>query len=119
MDLARARELFEARDVKTFVNEIAETESVSSAAGAFQNNSWRSGPHDLNGVSYSRVRCEGGGEGEGETVDWVYQVVIEGQEFFVNFNGSYYSYDGIYWDNDAVYFVEPKEVLVTQYFVIN
>lgn len=55
-----------------------------------------------------------GGEGEGETYWSVYKFTKGIESVYVEFNGSYQSYDGSTFDE--WYFVEPKVVLVTQFF---
>jgi len=59
-----------------------------------------------------------GGEGEGEEYWRVYEFTnVETKEScLVKFDGSYYSYNGA--DFDRWFFVEPREVVVTQFFEI-
>jgi hypothetical protein len=58
-----------------------------------------------------------GGEGEGEDYWTVWQFTRQGEEaVYVEFQGYYYSYDGSTFQE--WFFVEPREVLVTQYFRI-
>jgi len=58
-----------------------------------------------------------GGEGEGENYYAVYKFTRKGEDpVYVQFQGWYRSYDGSTYD--SWFFVEPREVLVTQYFLI-
>ena len=55
-----------------------------------------------------------GGEGQGETYYSVWKFVSkDGEVAFVQFDGSYQSYSGSEFDD--YFFVEPKQVEVTQY----
>ncbi len=120
MDLEQAQQFFEERDAKGFALELTGAASGEKAAQSLQNLRWWSADEAgrvLDGSSVSRVQCIGGGEGEGEEVDWVYKIKVEGQDFFLRATGSYYSHDGTYWSGEFE-FVEPREVLVTQYFTI-
>lgn len=55
-----------------------------------------------------------GGEGQGENYWSVYSFTKGEEKLYVKFYGSYYSYDGS--DYDAWFFVEPKQVIVTEFF---
>jgi hypothetical protein len=59
-----------------------------------------------------------GGEGQGEDYWHVYKFTdVETKEScLVKFDGSYYSYNGSSFDR--WFFVEPREVVVTQFFEI-
>lgn len=54
-----------------------------------------------------------GGEGEGETYYKVYKFTKGGEDYFVKFDGSYYSYDGATYDDYC--FVNPKQKTITVY----
>ncbi len=58
-----------------------------------------------------------GGEGQGEEYWAVYKFEREGETLYVKFDGCYYSYEGSSYD--SWFFVEPREVVVTQYFKID
>lgn len=55
-----------------------------------------------------------GGEGEGEEYWSVFQFTHKNDSVYVQFNGSYQSYNGA--DFDEFFFVKPKAVVVTQFF---
>ena len=57
-----------------------------------------------------------GGEGEGDSFWSVYKFTQGEVTVFVKFDGSYQSYNGS--EYDSWYFVEPKEVTVTEYFKV-
>lgn len=62
------------------------------------------------------VHSEGGGEGEGDYVERVMAVNIDGEVVsYVRVTGYYESYNGTEWNGDWE-LVEPREVTVTQYF---
>jgi hypothetical protein len=54
-----------------------------------------------------------GGEGQGEDYWSVYSFTKNGEAVYVKFDGSYASYDGS--EYNEWFFVEPKEVMVTQF----
>lgn len=56
-----------------------------------------------------------GGEGEGEDFWSVYKFTDGTDEVFVQFDGWYQSYNGSTFNK--FFFVTPKEVMVTQYFL--
>lgn len=58
-----------------------------------------------------------GGEGQGESYWRVNSFEKDGEKLYVKFDGSYYSYDGSTYD--SWFFVEPREVIVTQYVRID
>jgi hypothetical protein len=59
-----------------------------------------------------------GGEGQGENFWSVYQFTRRGEEaLYIQFQGYYMSYDGATFHE--YFFVEPRQVMVTQYFQIN
>jgi hypothetical protein len=61
---------------------------------------------------------EGGGEGDGSHVERVMTVNIDGKvEAYVRATGYYESYNGTEW-NSGWELVEPREVVVTQYFPV-
>lgn len=55
-----------------------------------------------------------GGEGEGEDYWSIFKFTQESASVYVQFNGSYQSYNGA--DFDEFFFVKPKAVVVTQFF---
>lgn len=57
-----------------------------------------------------------GGEGEGEDYWSVYSFTKGDEKVYVKFNGYYQSYNGS--EFDQWFYVEPKQVLVTQYFPV-
>lgn len=81
----------------------------------------------VHGIALKTVESEGGGEGGGDSVTRVYEVLknvtpgkkrgFEGGETicFLRSCGYYSSEEGTEWDNDfdRVY---PRQVVVTQYF---
>lgn len=74
---------------------------------------------DLSGTSISSFEevDSYGGEGQGEDYWRVYKFVsISNEVAYVKFNGYYTSYDGADYRN--WFFVEPKQVMVTQYFKV-
>jgi hypothetical protein len=54
-----------------------------------------------------------GGEGRGEEYWSVYSFTKDSETVYVKFDGSYASYNGSEYDD--YYFVNPKQVMVTQY----
>lgn len=69
------------------------------------------------GVRINLVYQEGGGEGEGENVDRVISVETDGKiQAYIRFTGYYASNYGTEWNEGSAVFVEPREVVVTQYF---
>lgn len=69
------------------------------------------------GVSVS-LQEQFGGEGKGE--DWwaVYKVTKGEESAFIQFNAYYSSYNGHEYHDEDFLIVEPKEVMVTQWFEI-
>lgn len=65
------------------------------------------------GIKYNRVDNYGG-EGMGEECWSVYSFNNDDEIVYVKFDGYYASYNGADFDN--WFFVEPKEVVVTQWF---
>lgn len=57
---------------------------------------------------------EGGYEGEGEYCHKI--ILFKEENIFIKIQASYYSYEGVELDYAEVYEVEPREVVVTQYF---
>lgn len=55
-----------------------------------------------------------GGEGEGDDFWTVYSFTLDTEKVFVQFDGWYASYNGS--EYSEWFFVQPKEVMVTQYF---
>ena len=60
------------------------------------------------------VDSEGGYEGEGEYCHKV--ILFKEENIFIKIQASYYSYEGVELDYAEVDEVEPREVVVTQYF---
>lgn len=60
------------------------------------------------------VDSEGGDEGEGEYCHKI--ILFKEENIFIKIQASYYSYEGVELDYAKVYEVEPREVVVTQYF---
>jgi hypothetical protein len=73
------------------------------------------------GFSFESVYEEGGYEGGGEHAEHVFKVTNPALDGFVPFYfrtvGFYSSYNGTDW-NDSFTIVEPREVVVTQYFPV-
>lgn len=80
---------------------------------------WKSTPSEVHGYVITEVDSTGGGEGEGEYADVVFRVAssYEGATDALHFRitGRYDSWNGTEWDGDFD-IVEPREVLVTQWF---
>lgn len=57
-----------------------------------------------------------GGEGEGDSYWTVYSFADDTDKVYVQFDGYYSSYGGS--EYEEWFFVEPREVMVTQYFKI-
>lgn len=57
-----------------------------------------------------------GGEGEGEEYWSIYSFAKDGEKLYVKFDGYYQSYDGS--ELEQWFYVEPKEVMVVQYFPV-
>jgi hypothetical protein len=77
------------------------------------------GDHNLFGIKVNSVLQEGGNEGGGENVEWVYSITDVDGIILKHFrlNGFYGSYSGIEWDEPSeIEIVEPREVTVIQYF---
>jgi hypothetical protein len=70
----------------------------------------------VGGLTMKLVHAHGGGEGEGEHVERVFQVNHPSFERprYVEITGFYDSYNGTEWDNN-MYEVYPRQVMVTQY----
>lgn len=81
-----------------------------------QIDAWESNELEFNGLTATCVYAEGGNEGGGEHVERVY-AVLDGSNVIAHFRftGFYQSYNGTEW-NDVFERVEPREVVVTQYF---
>lgn len=81
---------------------------------------WPDEDHDnfLNSAKEVNVKFEHmdehGGEEQGEDYWSVYKFTDGTDEVFVKFSGYYQSYDGSTFD--SWFFVQPHEVMVTQYF---
>jgi len=79
----------------------------------------------LGGLRPYLVHSEGGGEGEGESVDRVFAIAppgllvkegkVDGALAYVRITGYYTSEEGTEWDSSWEP-VEPRAVVVTQYF---
>lgn len=110
MDDETLNELF-SNDKTAFIQALLEEFGIDAVANAY------SSVNKINGIKLELVHATGGGEGEGEHVERVVKVTKDDQSFFVEFTGSYSSYCGTEYD-DVFIFVEPREVLVTQYFPI-
>jgi hypothetical protein len=69
------------------------------------------------GIYLELVDSEGGGEGEGEYVHRIWAVRADGHETisYLRVTGYYQSYAGTEYNDDWT-IVEPREVVVTQYF---
>jgi len=100
-----------------------------------QEGRWRAGQPDmyeledaddvLGGLRPYLVHSEGGGEGEGESVDRVFAIAapglslsdgkVDGALAYVRITGYYTSEEGTEWDSSWEP-VEPRAVVVTQYF---
>ena len=73
----------------------------------------------VDGIHIECVHAEGGGEGEGEHVERVFAIYAPGNETlgYMRVTGFYQSYNGTDYNDDWT-LVEPREVVVTQYFDI-
>lgn len=60
------------------------------------------------------IQQEGGGEGSGEYVSYIFQF----DEYYILCELNYFSHYGYNFDNLSVTLCEPKQVTVTQYFPI-
>lgn len=69
-----------------------------------------------NGFTELSLQDRYGGEGQGEEYWSVYLFKTSDETFFVKFDGYYASYNGA--DFNDWFFVEPKQVMVTKYFLI-
>jgi hypothetical protein len=71
-------------------------------------------PREIDDSSFI-FECEEqyGGEGMGESYWGVWKISRQNDIAYVKFDGSYYSYQGSTFD--SWFFVEPQQVLVTQY----
>ena len=67
------------------------------------------------GIDYEE-EAQHGGEGQGERFWTVYSFTKDNEKVFVQFDGWYQSYNGS--EYNGWFFVEPKEVVVTQYFKV-
>lgn len=65
-----------------------------------------------NGFTWKNAQSVGG-EGEGETYFTVYKFEKDSESCYVNFDGSYTSYNGP--EYYAYFFVEPKQKTITVY----
>ena len=70
--------------------------------------------HFLETHGAEEVDSEGGYEGEGEYCHKI--ILFKEENIFIKIQASYYSYGGVEFDYAEVYEVEPREVVVTQYF---
>ena len=95
---------------------IFEEASISSIVDVLGDISWvvKNNPSmSLNCLNHQAI---GGGEGGGETVDWVFEFIENGTSIgFLQFTGYYYSGEGITWNEEIVQ-VFPKQVMVTEFF---
>jgi hypothetical protein len=73
------------------------------------------------GLTLDMVHEEGGYEGGGEHAEFVMAIKHDKDILFhVRYCGFYYSYDGTTWDElSEGEIVEPREVVVTQYFAVD
>lgn len=81
-----------------------------------ENNFFRSNkPYNYDSQEFEMACVDNyGGEGEGEVYWKVWKFTKGSEEVHVQFDGSYASYNGSTYDD--WFFVEPREVTVTQYF---
>lgn len=103
--------------VKAFIDEAGyDPERAKTYASNFH---WRSVAKQINvhGFGVEVVQSDGGGEGEGENVDWVFEIACGDLAVYFNITGFYTSEEGVEWDDDIT-IVEPREVVVTQYFAV-
>lgn len=69
------------------------------------------------GAKIDEVYREGGGEGGAEQCFRVYSLTYpDGMVEYVEMSFLYYSHEGYLFDYAEIYEVEPREVVVTQYF---
>jgi hypothetical protein len=64
-----------------------------------------------------KVFSEGGGEGEGEHVEVIFEFKLGKDVAYLRTTGFYESYNGTEWSGVWTE-VEPREVVVTQYFPV-
>jgi hypothetical protein len=70
---------------------------------------------DCVSIHINHVYSEGGGEGDGEYVEDVYQIVHDGQHVcYLRDQGHYDSYDGIEMNGDFKV-VFPQQITITRY----
>lgn len=110
MDDETLNELF-SNDKTAFIQALLEEFGIDEVANANYS------VNKINGIKLELVDETGGHEGGGENVERVVKITKGDQSFFVQFTGSYTSYNGTEYD-DVFIFVKPREVLVTQYFPI-
>ena len=100
----------------TNYDEDFEEASISSITQAFGDISYvvKTNPSlSLNCIGH---QYNGGGEGGGETVDWVFEFTENGTSIgFLQFTGFYGSYTGTEWD-ETITEVFSRKVEVIQYF---
>jgi hypothetical protein len=106
------------------IKEVFETEGVYAAFASFMEEDFKyyeegqvlESALNFKGIEFE-VEHHHGGEGQGEDYYTVYKFTRKGEDpVYVKFQGYYYSYDGSTFQD--WFFVEPREVLVTQYFPI-
>ena len=70
---------------------------------------------ELDGTVHVVVTSESsrGSEGDGADMYRTFKIKTEQEEVYVEFSGRYSSWDSSYYDE--FYFVQPEEVIVTQY----
>lgn len=110
-------ELFEG-DKRVFVNAFLETAGYDEEALDHPEEFEASYFDTLEAGDWTMVEVysEGGGEGGGEHVERVFKISNStGESMFFRITGYYASYAGTEWNGDFEE-VEPREVLVTQYF---
>ena len=67
------------------------------------------------GITFENVDSHGG-EGKGEDYWSVYKFTLDNEVCWIKFDGWYSSYNGS--EYSEFFFVEPKEVVVTEYFKV-
>ena len=67
------------------------------------------------GITFENVDSYGG-EGKGEDYWSVYKFTLDNEVCWIKFDGWYSSYNGS--EYSEFFFVEPKEVVVTEYFKV-
>jgi len=107
--------------LKQQVNLVLKDAGTDTQRGLFHSegfNGWYDGSKDAGAILDTlgikhEYEDSYGGEGRGEEYWSVYSFTKDSETVYVQFDGSYTSYDGSEYDD--YYFVNPKQVMVTEY----